>query len=113
MNNKYDNYPFDQLQNLVDQMKEDLQKMQKDFAKFEQQEKAEITRLELEKSKISASDPEFASANKAWLDKRAQSEMAVRQMQDNLRKLETDLRYAQEALDRKMKAKEEAEQAQQ
>ncbi|MFC1721316.1 hypothetical protein ACFL0Z_00180 [Patescibacteria group bacterium] len=113
MTNKYDNYPFPELQRLVDKMQEDLSKMQKEFAKFQQQEQSEVTHLELAKSKISPSDPEFAVANKAWLDRRTQSGMAVRQMQGNLRQLETELRYAQESLDRKTKAKEEAEQAQQ
>jgi hypothetical protein len=65
-----------------------------------------VVRLELEKSKTPAADPTFNQKNNAWLQRRQQSEMAIRQMQDNLRNLEREYQYAHEALDRKIQAQQ-------
>jgi len=107
--NKYDNYPKPQLEQLVAKMEDQLRDLQKEFAKFQQTEKAEVVKLELEKSKISPSDPEYNTKNQEWLTQRQQSELAINQMQGQVQKLEQELRYAKEALDRKLAAEEESQ----
>ena len=104
--NKYDNYPFPELQLLVTKMEKDLDRLKQEFAKFQHQERSEVVRLELEKSKTPATDPTFNQKSNAWLQRRQQSEMAIRKMQENLRNLERELQYAREALDRKIQAQQ-------
>ncbi|GEM_PF-2683140 len=107
--NKYDNYGKPELEQLVAKMEDELKDLQKEFAKFQESERAEVVKLELEKSKTPASDPEYNARNEAWLNRRQQSELAIQQMQQKLQGLEQEYRYAKEALDRKIAAEEEAQ----